>query len=268
MKRVSCIFWSFIIGLVSLFTFENISDQQSLSSIQISFLILGTILIAFHMYITILLPHSKIKKDLTLKNTLSSLFTMIEVGDEYTGTHSSNVAKYAYHVAKSMQLSDEVCKNIYIGCKLHDLGKIYIPSEIINKPGELSEEEFLMLKQHPLRGYQVVSKIPVFEKTCIPDIVLFHHERVDGKGYPKGLSNEEIPLEARIVALCDAYDAMTTSRSYRIAMPPEKAIEIIKNNIGSQFDPVVADHFFKCFHNVNLKETNSKMSAITLKKTS
>ncbi|QNR65224.1 HD-GYP domain-containing protein [Paenibacillus peoriae] len=269
-KKVSCILWSFNIVLVILFVFGIITGLQNPSSFHVSFFISGTVLIAYLITFTICRPNTKIDElinnDIIEKNTLSTLFRMIEVGDNYTGTHSSNVANYAYQVAKSMKLSDEVCKNIYIGCKLHDLGKIYIPSGILNKPGKLSDEEFLLLKEHPLKGYQVVSKIPVFESTCVPDIVLYHHERFDGKGYPNGLSNEDIPLEARIVALCDAYDAMTTSRSYRKAMPPEKAIEIIKDNIGTQFDPTCADHFLKCFHISNFKK--SKTTSILLKKTS
>ncbi|WP_052646836.1 HD-GYP domain-containing protein [Paenibacillus terrae] len=272
MNKVSCILWSFNIVLVVLFAIEIINGLKDPFAFQVSFLIFGTILIAIQIYFNFCRSSTAIneilKKDLISKNTISTLFTMIEVRDGYTGYHSSNVAKYAYQVAKSMKLSNEACKNIYIGCKLHDLGKIYIPEGILNKPGQLSEEEFLLLKEHPLRGYQVVSQIPVFENTCVPDIVLYHHERVDGKGYPKGLSKEEIPIEARIVAVCDAYDAMTTSRSYRNAMAPEQAIDIIKNNIGTQFDPTVTDHFLECFHIVNSKKNNSTIPSTSLRKTS
>ncbi|WP_240416674.1 HD-GYP domain-containing protein [Paenibacillus periandrae] len=187
--------------------------------------------------------------ELLTENTLNTLVTMVEIRDSYTVKHSSNVALYAYNVAKKMELTDVDCANIYMGCKLHDLGKIYISDEILTKPSRLTEEEFNIVKDHPIRGHQIVSKIKVFQNTCIPDIVLYHHERVDGSGYPSGLAQDDIPIAARIVAICDAYDAMTTTRSYRKAMEPEMALETIMNQSGKQFDPIITQVFIECIRN-------------------
>lgn len=204
-----------------------------------------------------LVKSSKYTNTQLAKSAVNALVTMVELRDSYTSKHSSNVAGYAYSVAKSMQLPDDVCRDIYIGCKLHDLGKVYVPDDILKKPGRLTAEEFDIVKAHPEKGYQVVSQLEIFDDTCIPNIVLYHHERFDGTGYPKGLFRTDIPIEARIVAICDAYDAMTTTRTYRKAMPPEEAIQIIEDNKGSQFDPIIAEHFVRCIREEEINEVDA-----------
>lgn len=181
-------------------------------------------------------------------SVLSSLVAVVKTRDKYTDEHSHNVAKYALAVAKSMNLSEEDCSHIYMGCQLHDLGKVYIPNSVLNKNSSLTDEEYEIMKAHPQQGYEVITKLDIFHGTSVADIVRYHHERVDGTGYPLGLKQHEIPIEARIVAVCDAYDAMTTNRSYREAMQPEEALSIIRASAGSHFDPLVVEHFMNCMN--------------------
>lgn len=184
-------------------------------------------------------------------SVLSSLVAVVETRDKYTDEHSQNVAKYAHAVAKSMNLSEEDCSHIYMGCQLHDLGKVYVPNSVLNKNSSLTDEEYEIMKAHPEQGYEVITKLDIFHGTSVANIVRYHHERVDGTGYPLGLKQHEIPIEARIVAVCDAYDAMTTNRSYRDAMQPETALGIIQENAGSHFDPLVVEHFVNCINAIN-----------------
>lgn len=127
------------------------------------------------------------------------------------------------------------CKDIYFIALLHDVGKIGIPKEIINKPSKLTDEEYDVIKSHPVKGMQILSKI-----TRFPDLTIgahYHHERYDGKGYPEGLKGEDIPEIARIIAVADAYDAMSSKRSYRDVLPQEIVRNEIENGLGTQFDP-------------------------------
>lgn len=183
--------------------------------------------------------------EVSISNALNILCTVLETRDAYTKHHSESVANHALGIAESMNLPIDSCRNIYIGALLHDIGKIYIPDNILNKADRLTDEEFKLIQEHPVKGFQIVSSLDAFKDTCIPNIVMYHHEKMDGTGYPNGLSSHEIPLEARIVALCDAYDAMTSTRSYRHAMSSSQAIELIKLGVGTQFDPIVAEHFLK-----------------------
>jgi putative two-component system response regulator len=118
---------------------------------------------------------------------------------------------------------------------LHDVGKIGVPDAVINKPGRLTEEEFAMIKTHPATGARILEKIREMPGLAVG--ARWHHERIDGRGYPDGLKGDEIPLEARIIAVADAYDAMTSNRSYRDVMPQEKVRGQIENGLGTQFDP-------------------------------
>ncbi|MBR1650176.1 MAG: HD-GYP domain-containing protein [Lachnospiraceae bacterium] len=137
-------------------------------------------------------------------------------------------------MAKRYGYSPERQEEIYMMGLLHDVGKIGIPDEIINKPGRLSDEEFAIIKEHPEKGAKILSNVP--EMPMLATGARWHHERYDGSGYPDGLKGDEIPEEARIIAVADAYDAMTSSRSYREKMPVENVISELKKGMGTQFD--------------------------------
>ena len=135
---------------------------------------------------------------------------------------------------------------------LHDLGKIAIPDNILNKPGRLTEEEFEYIKIHPQKGYDIVDTIfsGLDDKRLLEvseNIALYHHEKYDGSGYPKGLKGEEIPLEARIMAIADVYDALVSKRVYKKPMPHEEAYKVIKDSMGTHFDPSLEACFDKAF---------------------
>lgn len=169
---------------------------------------------------------------------MEALAHTIDAKDKYTNGHSVRVAKYSRMIAEKMGLSAEMCENIYYMGLLHDIGKIGVPNEIINKPAKLTDEEYDVIKTHPRIGYSILSEIK-----SRPDLAtgaLWHHERYDGRGYPDKLAGEAIPLEARIIAVADSYDAMTSNRSYRKFLPQEKVRSEIENNIGTQFDPEAA----------------------------
>ncbi|WP_307326615.1 HD-GYP domain-containing protein [Evansella vedderi] len=184
-------------------------------------------------------------------NTVISLSRAVDAKDKYTGSHSSNVARYSYAVAKKLDLNDEESRNIYIAGLLHDIGKIATPESILNKESNLTKEEFEKIKEHPEVGYKIVRDIEELNKRGVCLIVRHHHERIDGRGYPSRLEGEDIPIGARIVAVADAYDAMTTDRSYRAAFTHSQALEIIRNNSGTQFDPKVVDAFIKSMETQN-----------------
>lgn len=163
----------------------------------------------------------------------------IDAKDSYTNGHSTRVAQYSKMIAEKYGKDEEQQKNIYFIALLHDVGKIGIPDQIINKPTKLSDEEYAIIKGHPAIGYNILKNIE--ELPAIAIGARFHHERYDGKGYPLGMAGQDIPEIARIIAVADAYDAMTSNRSYRELMPQEKVKEEIRKGKGTQFDPVFAD---------------------------
>jgi len=170
---------------------------------------------------------------------METLANTIDAKDNYTRGHSTRVAKYAREIAKRMGKDEKAQRTIYFMGLLHDIGKIGIKDDIINKPGGLTEEEFFSIRRHSTIGYDILrdmSEISDIEKGA-----RWHHERYDGTGYPDGLKGEEIPEYARIICVADAYDAMTSKRSYRDAMPQFKVREEIKRGRGTQFDPRIAD---------------------------
>lgn len=172
-----------------------------------------------------------------------ALASSLDARDNYTAFHSKNVAYFSYEVGKALKLKNKECTHLYIGGLLHDIGKIGIPESILNKPSRLTNIEYDIIKQHPQKGFDILKHVPSFRKNSILDMVLYHHERYDGNGYPKGLSGEEIPLVARIIGVSDAFDAMTSQRAYRNTNDLEFALNEISNGKGSQFDPKIADVF-------------------------
>ena len=172
------------------------------------------------------------------EQTAESLASAIDAKDRYTHGHSTRVASISRQIAERAGLSEEECRKIYFSALLHDVGKIGVPDVIINKEGKLTDEEFEHIRQHPVLGYHILSNI-----RQSPDLSVgahYHHERYDGKGYPDGLKGEEIPETARIIAVADAYDAMTSTRSYRKELSDEKTKEELRKGMCTQFDPKYA----------------------------
>ncbi|MBQ4312439.1 MAG: HD-GYP domain-containing protein, partial [Oscillospiraceae bacterium] len=172
------------------------------------------------------------------EQTAVALVNAIDTKDKYTHGHSSRVAEYSRRLAEMNHMSEDECNMVYYTALLHDVGKIGVPNSIINKAGKLTDEEYDVIKQHPGNGAKILEKIS--EYPLLSTGARYHHERYDGKGYPKGLKGEDIPEIARIIAVADAYDAMTSIRSYRDPIPQDKVREEIVKGIGTQFDPVYA----------------------------
>ncbi len=169
---------------------------------------------------------------------MEALAHTIDAKDEYTRGHSIRVAKYSRMLAEKLGLSPEKCENVYYMGLLHDIGKIGVPNAIINSPRKLTEEEYEVIKSHPVLGYDILAEIK-----SRPDLAIgakWHHERYDGRGYPDGKAETDIPFLARIISVADSYDAMTSTRSYRKSLPQDVVRSEIEKNIGTQFDPEVA----------------------------
>jgi len=180
-----------------------------------------------------------------LGGTIKAMATTVEMRDPYTAGHQRRVADLARMIATEMGLSKEKIEGIRLAGVIHDLGKICVPSEILSKPSRLSDFEFGLIKTHPEVGYEILKEIEF--PWPIKDIVLQHHERMDGSGYPHGLSREEIIIEARIMAVADVVEAMASHRPYRPALGLEKALEEISNQKGILYDSKVVDTCLKIF---------------------
>lgn len=172
-----------------------------------------------------------------LHEMVDALSAALDAKNSYMCGHSERVAELSLMLAKHMGLSAAEQNRIHIGAHLHDIGKIGIPDVILNKQGKLTADEFAIICKHPEIGDNIVGKLKVFHS--VADIVRHHHERVDGKGYPDGLCGQEITLGARIVAVADAFDAMTSARPYRAALTVSQAIEETQRCQGTQFDPEI-----------------------------
>ena len=174
-----------------------------------------------------------------LVETIGALTNTIDAKDTYTSGHSRRVAEYSMIIADKLGYSEEDKELVYRAGLLHDVGKIKVPERVINKPGKLTAEEYEMMKVHPLAGFRIISGMSWDKKISLG--ARFHHERFDGKGYPDGREGENIPEIGRIIAVADAYDAMTSNRSYRDALPQAEVRQQIEDGKGKQFDPVMAD---------------------------
>ena len=185
--------------------------------------------------------------------TATALVNAIDAKDKYTHGHSARVADYSRRLAELAGKDEKECENVYYAALLHDVGKIGIPNSIINKDSRLTDEEYSIIKQHPEKGVQILSGITEFPYLSIG--AHYHHERYDGKGYPEGLKGTDIPEIARIISVADAYDAMTSKRSYRDPIPQQKVREEIVKGSETQFDPVFAGYML---HLIDL-DTEYKM---------
>lgn len=175
--------------------------------------------------------------------TMEALARTLEAKDRYTRGHSGRVAEYTVRLATALGIEVPQVESLRLASVLHDLGKIGIRDEVLNKPGRLTPEEYDLIKQHPLIAVQILQPLAVVQD-IIPWIK-HHHERYDGGGYPDGLAGENIPLGARIIALADSFDAMTSHRPYRRALPLEVALEEVRQGAGRQFDPQLAKVWLK-----------------------
>jgi len=174
------------------------------------------------------------------RGTALLLGDVIEADDEYTGQHTQDVVELTVAVADRLAVDEETRRAAEFGALLHDVGKVAIPNEIINKPGPLDDEEWAVMKTHTVEGQRMLERVGGL-LARVGVVVRASHERFDGGGYPDGLAGEEIPLAARIVSACDAYNAMTTDRSYRKALTVGVAVAELRTNAGTQFDPRVVD---------------------------
>ncbi|MFB6469085.1 HD domain-containing phosphohydrolase [Cytobacillus sp. Hz8] len=171
---------------------------------------------------------------------LNDLIKKVESRDRYTFNHSERVAVYSMKVAKKLKLDTATANKLNRAAELHDIGKINVPVEILNKPGKLTKDEFDLIKKHPGDGADMVRKTSY---SYLAEIIEQHHERIDGSGYPFGLKGNEITLEAKIIAVCDTYDAMTDDRAYRKALSPQFAIDELNRLSGIQYEPKVVQTF-------------------------
>ena len=172
-------------------------------------------------------------------HVVHSLADAIDAKDTYTNGHSGRVAKYSKEIARRYGYSEKAQGDIYMMGLLHDVGKIGVPDAVINKPAKLTDEEFAMIKNHPAMGSRILKNIK--EMPALATGARWHHEKYGGGGYPDGLSGNDIPEEARIIAVADAYDAMSSRRSYRDVLPQEVVRGEIEKGKGTQFDPKFAD---------------------------
>jgi putative nucleotidyltransferase with HDIG domain len=176
---------------------------------------------------------------------LSMLTGAIEARDPYTRGHSTRVTELAEAVACRLGWSEERIASLRVGGPLHDIGKLAVSDEVLCKEGRLDDEELAQIREHPKIGAKLLLRVTALRE-AIP-YVLYHHERWDGTGYPSGKAGEEIPVEARVLAIADAFDAMTSDRPYRSALTREEALAEVERCAGTQFDPKIAQVFLEVF---------------------
>lgn len=227
--------------------FKNISEQD----------ILFYTTLLFQTRVVYEASRSNKELEESQSQTIQAMIDSIQAKDNYTKDHTQRVTIIAAEIAKAMQLEKEIIQILLIGTLVHDIGKIGIPDNILNKPGRLTDEEFQIMKQHTVIGYEIVKKMkfPKIKEInsngrfdnigTIADCVRYHHEKWDGTGYPDRLKGEQIPLLARIIAVADVFDALMSERQYKKGVPAFKSIEIIEQSKGTHFDPMVVDYFLK-----------------------
>jgi HD-GYP domain-containing protein (c-di-GMP phosphodiesterase class II) len=186
-------------------------------------------------------------KSMLQNDIVQSFIKTLEFHDDYTRGHSELVAKYSLKIGEVLGLEKKELEDLYWAAIMHDIGKIIIPVDILNKKEKLSDSEFHLIKKHPVIGYKIISKSETLKN--ISEFVLYHHERWDGKGYPKGLKGNEIPLLSQIISVGDSWHAMTSERPYKNKLSVEEGIEELIRNRGTQFYPEILDIFIenKCY---------------------
>lgn len=275
-SRSDCLlFFGLLITMLSVI-FEAISIYYKVSvsgvfvGIAILILLFINVIYTIHIIRDIIKRQQQEELDKRKKNIeemslqlMQMLSTTIEAKDEYTKGHSHRVAEYSVLIARELGWNEKELSNLKNAAHLHDIGKIAIPDTILNKPSKLSEEEFSIIKEHTIIGANILKNISLIDH--VQEIVRNHHERYDGNGYPDGLKGKEIPLHARIVTVADSYDAMSSQRIYRNQLPPEKIIQELENNKGTQFDPEITDIFLKLLREdrIHVKEDHLSITENT-----
>jgi HD-GYP domain-containing protein (c-di-GMP phosphodiesterase class II) len=181
-----------------------------------------------------------------------ALAEALDARDRYTAGHSLRVSDSAEALARELQLAPRQIETIRLAAWLHDVGKIGIPDAVLLKPGPLSEEEFGLITLHPQIGRRILERAPGLEPLL--EAVELHHENFDGTGYPYGIAGDRIPLDARLIRVADAFDAMTTDRAYRPALTPESAMKVIESGSGREFDPACAAALLRILRRRNRRE--------------
>jgi len=181
---------------------------------------------------------------------MMELTISIEEKDGYTSDHCNRIKQISMLIGKALELDSRHLLRLNMASFLHDLGKVKVPLQILQKPGKLTAEEWEIMKLHPIYGKEILADTGITLLIEAGEIVAQHHERFDGKGYPNGLSGDQISIEAAIIAVADSYDAMTTDRVYRKAMPKEKALEEINNYKGIMYHPLIVDTFISLIDSI------------------
>jgi putative nucleotidyltransferase with HDIG domain len=195
----------------------------------------------------------------TYDATLAALSSALDVRDTETEGHARRVVRYMELIAEGLQVPVEQHATLRRGALLHDIGKIGVPDHILRKPGPLTENEWYTMKTHPDLGAKIIANIPFLQEVAV--IIRAHHERWDGNGYPEGLAGERIPQGARIFAVADSFDAMTSDRPYRRGRPLEEALSEIERCAGTQFDPAVVGAFLAVpLHRIDAIHANAPFS--------
>jgi hypothetical protein len=240
-------FWLVSLGLIIKYLLTGIILKTTYVSIPILLIVILSImafilLSRFQGFVTSI----KNSYDAQLEGIVKSVIATLELKDPYTKGHSERVAQYALILARATgRFSVEELKSFNYACLLHDIGKVHIPDKILMKPGKLTNDEFNVIKLHPVVGANAVKDVEGLKNSIA--VIRNHHERWDGLGYPDQLKGEKIPVLARITAIADSFDAMTSSRSYRSALSVDEAYKRVIEGQGSQFDPLLVDEFKKVF---------------------
>lgn len=189
--------------------------------------------------------------------SITTIANMIDARDSYTEGHSQRVADYSALIARGLGMSEEEIENVHTVALLHDIGKVGVADAILNKPGKLTDEEFALMKAHATIGSEIIKNVETIHD--IYNGVRYHHERYDGRGYPEGLQGENIPYIARIIAVADAFDAMTSNRVYRKHLPMEKVLSELETGCGTQFDPEISAKMIGLLKDGDLKNLSPDM---------
>jgi HD-GYP domain-containing protein (c-di-GMP phosphodiesterase class II) len=205
------------------------------------------------------LQHSADENRELFLGTVKALAAAIDGKDPYTRGHSERVSRMSVAIAQRLRIPNEECEKIRVSALLHDVGKISIDDNILKKPSALTDEEYEIMKQHPQKGFKIMSQIRSM-KEFLPGMYM-HHEMIDGQGYPQGLKGDEIPLMAKIVAVADTFDAMTTDRPYQQAMKFEEAIERIQSFVGTRYDPAVVSAFVEACQEGQIRPGSVKLKS-------
>ncbi len=191
----------------------------------------------------------RIPPSVTIHTLVDTTTLLLNLYDEYTANHSYRVAAIAEKISRRFDRSELEHQQLHIAAHLHDIGKIAVPTSILNKAGRLTDDEFAEVKKHSYAGYAVIRRVAPL--SSIAESILYHHERYDGKGYPANIKGRKIPFDSRIIAVADSFDAMTTTRPYRKSLSFNEAVREISNCAGTQFDPVVVKKFEEIIHELD-----------------